>query len=286
MNAVSSSDYSQPTIFKKKVIAIIRHGKTECNEHLSLQQWGSQNFKDPEFWDTVLTQIGRKQAEDLNYQIINEDKHKRLLKADLIVSSPLTRALQTTELIFKNTSKFNETGSKIPKIALPMAAERVYMSSDAGRSRHELEKEFPQWDFSHLPTTDDVNQEVSWWYKNINFKEASRTVSSTSSLRKEKVNTQTAFMEGLYTDSTDTAEYTEWRPKGYYAVAGEPYPHFRQRMINLRQWLVDRPERFIVLTSHWGVARALTGASLLNCEVMYVKIDEILEEPSINDSEY
>lgn len=286
MNAASSIDFSYSRNVKKKVIAIIRHGRTECNEHLSLQQWGSNNFKDPEFWDTVLTPTGRKQAEDLNHQILNGDKHKRLLKAELIVSSPLTRALQTTELIFKNTTHFNESSSKIPKIVLPMATERVYMSSDAGRSRQELEKEFPLWDFSHLPTTDDLNQEISWWYRNKYYKEASRTLSDTSSLRKEKEIPKATVMEGVYTDSVDTSEYTEWRPKGYYAIAGEPRTNFRQRMINLRQWLVDRPEKFIVLTSHWGVARALTGASLVNCEVIYAKIEDILEEPSIHNSEY
>ena len=70
----------------------------------------------------------------------------------------------------------------------------------------------------------------------------------------------------------------------YIAVAGEPADFFQNRMINLRKWLESRPEKFIVLTCHWGVARALTSSSLLNCEVKYVQIDEILQEPFVDDT--
>lgn len=302
----SSSDASQPDALKQKVIAIIRHGQTECNEYLHGHEWGCNNFKDPELWDTILSQTGRKQAGLLNYRIINnpEEEYKNLLKAELFVSSPLTRALQTTELVFKNTIPFISTELAIPKIALPLAAERVYLSSDVGQSRNVLEKEFPMWDFSLLPSSKESNQEVSWWYKNTNFKEASRTrtrtlnskyidTSSPINSKRQKGSDGNVLTAGTDTSSStivegtyvDTSEYTEWRPKGYYAVAGEPYVNFRQRMINLRQWLIDRPEKFMVLTCHWGVARALTGASLLNCEVKYVKIDEILEEPFVDDAE-
>ena len=153
-----------------KVIAIIRHGQTECNEYLHGHEWGRNDFKDPELWDTVLSQTGRKQASSLNNQILNSDdiKYKKLLQADLFVSSPLTRALTTTELAFKNISHFQS--SSISKIVLPLAAERVYMSSDVGRPRDILEKEFPSWDFSQIP-----HKTSSWWYRNIHFNEASRT---------------------------------------------------------------------------------------------------------------
>ena len=31
-----------------KIIALIRHGQTECNEYLHGHEWGCENFKDPE----------------------------------------------------------------------------------------------------------------------------------------------------------------------------------------------------------------------------------------------
>ena len=58
---------------------------------------------------------------------------------ELVIASPLTRALTTTELLFANTELTSN------RLALPLATERVYLSSDVGRKKEVLMKEFPHW---------------------------------------------------------------------------------------------------------------------------------------------
>lgn len=57
-------------------------------------------------------------------------------RPDVIVVSPLTRCLQTCRLVF-------EGQEDIPRVVTPLASERVWHSSDVGRSPRELEIEFP-----------------------------------------------------------------------------------------------------------------------------------------------
>lgn len=56
----------------------------------------------------------------------------------LLVVSPLTRALQTAELAFGSPPG-------CPTIVQPLARERLYLSSDVGRPPAELAAEFPQY---------------------------------------------------------------------------------------------------------------------------------------------
>ena len=58
---------------------------------------------------------------------------------------------------------------------------------------------------------------------------------------------------------------------------------FRDRMKALRSFLHERPERRIVVVCHWGVARALSGLELANCEVKTLDMEEILLHPFIDD---
>jgi len=53
-------------------------------------------------------------------------------------------------------------------------------------------------------------------------------------------------------------------------------------MKKLREFLIARPEKVICIVCHWGVARALTGKSLENCEVLSWSSDSLLEEPFID----
>ena len=79
-------------------LLLIRHGRTEMNEHLSVpgQQWGARGFVDPGIYDTELTETGQRQARALNKRLRAQPD----LKVDLLVSSPLVRALSTSELVF------------------------------------------------------------------------------------------------------------------------------------------------------------------------------------------
>jgi broad specificity phosphatase PhoE len=92
-----TSDLSKKSLNEEKKIIIIRHGRTEMNEQLAIQEWGSDNFVDKRLFDTKLTVTGIRQAQTLNKEIIS----KSLGEIDLLISSPLSRTLQTAELAFK-----------------------------------------------------------------------------------------------------------------------------------------------------------------------------------------
>jgi broad specificity phosphatase PhoE len=66
----------------------------------------------------------------------------------------------------------------------------------------------------------------------------------------------------------------EWRPFGdgqTYAVPGEPNELFQDRLREFQKWLASRPERTIVLVSHWAILRAWTGDEFQNCESRLVE---------------
>ena len=119
------------------------------NVALGQQRWGSKGFKDQMLWDTVLTEEGKKQAVDLSKSI-----KRKVLPGEIqvIVSSPLTRALQTAELAFDG---WDDT----PRVVCPLLRERLYLSSDVGVMRSTLTSRFPRCDFSELGTGD-----APWWY--------------------------------------------------------------------------------------------------------------------------
>ena len=79
-----------------------------------------------------------------------------LQSLELILVSPLTRALQTLDIgLFKTLS------NEIPILAIPLATERVYLVSDIGTSRLELKKRYPYIDFD---TAFDTNDDSNWYY--------------------------------------------------------------------------------------------------------------------------
>eukprot|EP00850_Spirogloea_muscicola_P021758 SM000260S09954 [mRNA] locus=s260:134105:139513:- [translate_table: standard] len=118
----------------------IRHGQTEMNVYLARAPAG---FKDPLMYDTRLTAEGQRQARALAALAA-----RRAPAPELIVTSPLTRALQTMELVFP--------AAKAPKVLEAAARERLYMASDVGRSPEVVAHEYPHLYFDHLPTI--------WWH--------------------------------------------------------------------------------------------------------------------------
>jgi broad specificity phosphatase PhoE len=206
-----------------------------------MDEWGSANFKDKLLWDTKLSGFGINQCKKLNKRFQNPSffsEHNYVKKVELVVSSPLVRAIDTANLALEGV---HDSTLNIPKIALPLAAERLYMSSEVGKSKSTLESLYADWDFTNL--SDD-----EWWYtiKDVNF-------------------------------------YQEWRPPGEYAVPGEPREDFIHRMNKFREWIDSRKETCIIIFTHWGVIRALTGLSFVNCEVGVVKACYLRDTPLVDN---
>ena len=120
-----------------KEIYLIRHGQSEANVALDLD---SPNF----YYDAKLTSLGKKQAENTKNKLKNID-------FDLMLCSPLTRALETYSLIFPSSVK--------DAVILPFAREHCLCSSEVGRQPSILQKEFPDFHFDELKNF--------WWNNDI-----------------------------------------------------------------------------------------------------------------------
>jgi broad specificity phosphatase PhoE len=232
----------------EKKIVFLRHGCTYMNEHLGHgPSFGAPNFSDVfeakelhKYRDSPLSETGVRQAQQLQ-----KSRPAFVQDLDLVVTSPLTRALQTFELGVKD-----HLPDHVPIVALPHAAERLYLISDQGRPVQELQKQFPYVDFETGFEADDDNVAggwgggESWWYQH----------------------------------QLDV-RYAEWRPTGKgqrYACPGEPDHAFEERMLRLHKWLEDRPESKIAVVCHWGVIDWMLGIDFDNCQWREVSFDKIL----------
>lgn len=116
-------------------IYFIRHGQSEFNAAYN------EGDNDPLIFDAPLTDKGLRQAEDA-----------KVLVADLgikqVITSPLTRAIQTALCIFDNIAPIEVSAGH---------RELLTNSCDVGRSPETLQREFPDLSFTHLR---DV-----WWHQ-------------------------------------------------------------------------------------------------------------------------
>ncbi len=257
-----------------KTFYFVRHGTTEMNEMLAKYDWHHPEFLDGKVWDTRLSPTGIAQAVAIHDHWLEAlptmAKHHQLHAAkgeedreyfpmpdgnivpeidfssvEVVLASPLTRTMQTAYYLFCH--KRTLLPSHASRIVHPLLRERLYMSSDVGRVKSELMKEFPQWQFDFVP-----NDDVPWWYQHNESREG---------------------------------PYREWRPiiqnRAGYACPGEPKEVFYQRLKDLKEWLFSRPESTILVIAHWGVIKGLTGLDFHNCQIGKVSADEFLVDPSV-----
>ena len=122
---------------KPKTVWCIRHGESTFNAA------AAGGGGDPLHYDAPLSEIGRTQVE-----------HARALlrerPVELVITTPLTRALQTTAGLFA-------AHPSSPVILVEaLHRERVENSCDVGRSPSLLSTAFPEFVFDHLPEI--------WWH--------------------------------------------------------------------------------------------------------------------------
>ena len=238
-----------------KRIVFLRHGRTHMNDLINGIHYGTPGFTDIfeseqdqyKYHDSPLGPTGLEQVQNLNemlglsLQNENDNELSNILQElDLVVTSPLTRALQTMEMGMKE-----HLSTSIPILALPQAAERVYMVSDIGKTRHQLKQSWPGVDFDSEFIIAGVGDHDPWHF----------------------VPTQ-----------QQVQEYTEWRPNGQgqvYACLGEPQVIFDQRMTDLYCWLNARPEATIAVVCHAGVIDWMLQEIVDNCELRVVAFDNL-----------
>ena len=115
---------------------VIRHGQSTFNAAFA------ETGQDPMHFDARLSDLGHRQVQATRALIAG------LPRPDLVVCTPLTRAIQTTLGLF--------AGIDAPILIHSLHRERCEHSCDVGRSPSELAAEFPHLDFAHL--------DHPWWH--------------------------------------------------------------------------------------------------------------------------
>ena len=124
--------------------------------------------RDECYLDTTLSQHGKNQAKLPQKQCASQQEVFNLTNyLDLIVASPLTRALQTFEIglsrtITQSHKKATKQLRKEHNIAASsLSAERLCSKSDVGKSTPLLKKSYPHVDFE---TGFQDNNHDEWWF--------------------------------------------------------------------------------------------------------------------------
>jgi len=118
-----------------KTLYLIRHGQSTVNAHRAA------TGVDPMHFDSPLSPLGHEQVAQARPAV-------RELPVELVVMSPLTRAIQTAVGLFGDR--------RVPMVVEALSHERCGWSCDVGRQPHELAEAFPELSFHHLPPV--------WWY--------------------------------------------------------------------------------------------------------------------------
>lgn len=243
-------------------IIAIRHGTSVSNEWMTgSNAWFSPTFCDDiAFVDSPLSEKGIQQAQQelpkqlqcvldddddfsTNPMIDNDDDDDDMV----VLVSPLTRCLQTWYY------GVHPLLPSVRTIVVPLLRERVYSASDTGQPWGVLQakwnailgndKTLLDWScMQELYTKEDA-----WWYT-VNVPNKDGHIPP-----------------------------AEWRPcteQQYYAVPGEPEHVFRERMLELDEWLRRTfVGKTVVLVTHWGVLHHLTRKEVSNCGVCQWTLD-------------
>lgn len=125
-----------------KRIHFIRHAQSKHNERAALVADETSVRMDPTLRDAPLTDLGHAQACALAPIM------SRLTGIELVVVSPLTRAIQTMQHAFAQCSA--------PRFVLDLHREYQHSFCDIGQRPIELAKHFPDLAFDHLADP--------WWF--------------------------------------------------------------------------------------------------------------------------
>jgi broad specificity phosphatase PhoE len=120
-----------------KTVLCIRHGESTFN-----RAWRASPV-DPLHFDAPLSEAGVGQVQQARSAL-------HAVPVELVISSPLTRALQTAVGVFADHP------NAPPMLVAHLARERVENSCDVGRPPARLAADFPMLDVAHL---EDV-----WWH--------------------------------------------------------------------------------------------------------------------------
>jgi broad specificity phosphatase PhoE len=134
-----------------RILHVVRHAQGTHNV--------DQKYRDPRNHDARLTGFGEQQCEALSRTPAAIEAQR---SASLVVTSPLTRCVQTALLSFPDIARREE----VPFVALECIRETVNFACDGRRRRSEIAADFPRVNFS---ADDGVGDEDELWarYENL-----------------------------------------------------------------------------------------------------------------------
>jgi len=120
-----------------KIVHCIRHGQSTFNAHFA------ETGEDPLHFDAPLTELGLRQVQERAREL-------RRYSYELVITTPLTRAIQTT------LGLFGDHPAAPPIHVECLHREHLESSCDVGRAPALLRQDFPHLSFDHLAEI--------WWH--------------------------------------------------------------------------------------------------------------------------
>lgn len=146
-----------------KIVIFVRHGQAEHN--VAFDEYGEEAYYDDKYTYSSLTTIGKEQALELRTKLKEID-------FDFVLTSPLDRCIQTTNILFPNLNNI---------VSNDLVRENDYNHPCNGRRlKSELEKlykrikfDINEYDVKFLKKVDDVKDridELDIYLEKNNFK--------------------------------------------------------------------------------------------------------------------
>eukprot|EP00986_Skeletonema_menzelii_P005057 scaffold1782_cov153-Skeletonema_menzelii.AAC.13 len=150
----ATNDSMPKPLLPPKRVSIIRHGQAQHNPRAEAAREAGCSFDEflrlmelDDAHDAALTDLGEKQAQSAREKYALRD-------IELVVSSPLSRALRTADLVHPPSE--SSDSSKKRRIAIENFREiNGKLLNAQRRQRCDLVQKFPHWCFNTIPELDD-----------------------------------------------------------------------------------------------------------------------------------
>ncbi|CAI5744820.1 unnamed protein product [Peronospora destructor] len=221
-----------------KTLYCIRHGESTYNEWRtkSLLNFSWMWIRDPMIIDAPLSAKGKKQAAQLNEFIKSKQLEEKI---QAIITSPLTRAIETTIRAFPDT--------QIPILVEPLCREMLDTACDIGQGPTDLAQQFlsvGHIDFSFL--------DPFWWLEAEKFPRTGPNNAPPMSIVAPKTADEVLVLR-------ESKEELDARIREFAAK------------------LAERPEQHIAVVGHSSFFKRMLGMNrkLNNCELHETSLNDI-----------
>jgi Histidine phosphatase superfamily (branch 1) len=216
-------------------IFLIRHAQTEyniLNQQALEQNLGKAHFKHvPDLVDCDISSNGYNQAQEAAKKVEELD-------IDLVLVSPMRRALRTASLIFENHPK------KPKLLALPMIREIFASSCDIPKEFSKVKEEFPHVDFTLIEALPNPRL---WFLDTIQDENIKKEIGEGVSENPDTVDYVKIMLDRFSVDKTgnETRLGVRLRADKIKKILSEDYHEYKN----------------LALVSHYSILKVLTASN-------------------------